>query len=114
MKEPITTQIGGTGIQKYKRVPNTFKSADKGIPVRHSNLSEPSAEIDLGGNYPPGTVNEAGLKSILEDSHFSREFDNGVDLHNMKDDFGSGSKEDLKKDLYAIAVSAAPHSSAYP
>lgn len=57
--------------------------------------------MDMVGNLPPGTVNEAGLKSILEDSHFSREFDHGVDLHNMKNDFGIGIKEDLNKDFNA-------------
>ena len=55
--------------------------------MRTSTISDPNdVEIALG------TVNEAGLKSILEDSHFSREFDQGVDLHNMKDDFDMGAK----------------------
>ena len=52
-------------------------------------------------NIALGNVNEAGLKSILEDSHFSREFDQGVDLHNMKEDYGINHKE-LNADLNPI------------
>lgn len=42
---------------------------------------------------PLGAINEAGLKSILEDSHFSREFDHGVDLHNLKNDYNEPPKD---------------------
>ena len=49
-------------------------------------------DIDMA-TIPLGAINEAGLKSILEDSHFSREFDHGVDLHNLKNDYNEPPKD---------------------
>lgn len=78
---------GPPGLPKFRnRVQGGSASQDKGH-VRASTLSDPEYDAGLMAG---GHANEVGLKSILEDSRLSREFDAGVDIHNMRNELGLG------------------------
>lgn len=90
---------GQPGLPKFKTRGQGGDAPEEGLGAGATAGDRPSNPDYEVGNAAAGQANEVGLKSILEDSRLSRDFDAGVDIQNMRDELGLGIASRQTEDL---------------